>query len=242
MTAPVGAGRPLQVVQHLPHEHEGVLGEAIVARGIPLRRWRAWADPTAVPDLGDAAGLVVLGGDMNTDEEDRWPHLGPVRTLLADAVEKGVPTLALCLGAQLLAEASGGSVRHGTPEIGWVPLRQTAEGAADPIVGALPDGTAFFNAHADFITLPEGATLLASSADAPVHAFRVGAALGLQHHPEIDASFVAGYVEAPGVADYLEANGWTPEALVAEARRRNADHRRDGLRRFDAWLDSLATG
>ncbi len=231
--------RPVLVVQHLPHEHEGVLGEVLAASGVPTVRWRAWTEPDLPPALDDVAAMVVLGGDMNTDEGDRWPHLHVVRDLLARAVEADLPTLAICLGAQLLAEATGGSVAHGTPEIGWIPIEATPAGASDPVVGAVPSGTRFFNAHADFITAPPQAALLARSADCAVHAFRVGSALGLQYHPEIDASFVAGYVEAPGVEAYLGANGWTPEGLVHEARLRNAEHRRDGAALFTAWVRAL---
>lgn len=227
------------VVQHLPHEHDGVLGEALVTRGIEIQRCRAWTDP--IPDRpGDVDALVVLGGDMNTDEDDRWPHLAHVRSLLAHTIDAQTPTLAICLGAQLLAEAGGGSVRHGTPEIGWIPIEPTEAGQADPVVAAVPAGTRFFNAHADFITAPPGAEVLARSAGAPVHAFRLGNVLGLQYHAEIDASFVAGYVVADGVEAYLRDNAWTPEDLLAEARRRNADHRADGLALFHAWIDTWA--
>lgn len=228
----------LLVVQHLPHEHEGVLGEVLVTRDLDVVRCRAWAEPVPTTLEGMDA-LVVLGGDMNTDEEADWPHLREVRDLLRVALDEAVPTLGLCLGAQLLAEAGGGTVHHGTPEIGWIPIEQTGAGRADPVVSAVPDGTPFFNAHADYVSLPPGATLLSRSADTDVHAFRLSAALGLQHHPEIDASFVAGYVEAPGVARYLGANGWTPEELVSEARRRNAAHRAAGQALFEAWVDSI---
>lgn len=228
------------VVQNLPHEHAGVLGEALVVAGLPVTCWRAWASAATPPPLDVHDALVVLGGDMNTDEDDRWPHLHVARHLLVRAVEAEMPVLALCLGAQLLAEATGGSVRHGVPEIGWIPIRRTAAGDDDQVLSAVPDATPFFNAHADHIDMPPDATLLAISDDTAVHAFRVGTALGLQFHPEIDASFVAAYVEADGVAAYLGANGWTPEGLVTEARRRNAAHRAAGLALFRAWIGTAA--
>lgn len=225
------------VVQHLPHEHDGVLGEVLVRRGVAVTYLRAWEAPVpAEPTVHDR--LVVLGGDMNTDEDERWPHLRAVRDLLSAAVEQRVPTLALCLGAQLLAEATGGGVVHGRPEIGYIPIEVLRAGRADPVLRALPDGARMFNAHADHLTPGPQATVLARSRDTEVHAFRVGRALGLQFHPEIDASYVAAYVEAPGVAAYLAANRWSGPALVTEARRHNETHRRHGAALFDAWLDS----
>lgn len=232
------SGPAVLVVQHLPHEHSGVLGEVLVTTGCRVATARAWADPIPTdPTAFD--GIVVLGGDMNTDEGDRWPHLAEVRQLLADAVAAEVPTLGLCLGAQLLAEATGGAVRHGTPEIGYPQVFLTPSGRAHPVLAHAGDGSRWFNAHADHITAPPGSVLLAFSDGAAVHAFAVGSGLGLQFHPEIDASFVAGYVIADGVEAYLSANGWTGAALLDEARRRNEGHRAAGRALALAWVRSL---
>lgn len=244
MSHPSGPGRRARVlvVQHLPHEHSGVLGEVLELRGADVRLVRAWTgQPVPTAARGHDA-VVVLGGDMDTDQDDRWPHLRDARALLADAVATGVPALGICLGAQLLAEATGGSVHHGRPEVGYVPVRHTPSGRAHPVIGAVADGTPLFNAHRDHITAPPGATLLAYSDDVAVHAFAVGTGLGLQHHPEFDASMVAGYVEVDGVAEHLAAAGWRAEALLAEARRRNAAHRAAGAAVFGVWLDAVTAG
>lgn len=229
------------VVQHLPHEHAGVLGEVLARAGVSTVTWRAWAQPEMPGRLQEYRAVAVLGGDMFTDESDRWPHLNTVRDLLRKAVQADIPSLCLCLGAQLLAEACGGRVSHGTPEIGYIPITLTPSGRRDPVVSAVADGTSFFNADADQIHLPSQATLLAFSAATAVHAFRVGAAVGLQYHPEIDASFVAAYVEAPGVREYLQANDWTGEELLRQARLLNIAHRAAGQSLFAAWLDGVAT-
>ncbi|MGI9016333.1 MAG: glutamine amidotransferase-related protein [Euzebya sp.] len=106
------------VVQHLPHEHAGVLGEVLVRAGVSTVTWRAWAQPEMPGRLQEYRAVTVLGGDMFTDESDHWPHLNAVRDLLTQAVQADIPSLCLCLGAQLLAEACGRRVSHGTPEIG----------------------------------------------------------------------------------------------------------------------------
>jgi GMP synthase-like glutamine amidotransferase len=229
--------KPIAVLEHFPHEHAGVLGQVLDASGVPWHTVRLHAGEPVPGDPGALAGLVVLGGDMNTDEDDRYPHLAEERALLAASVAAGTPVLGLCLGAQLLAEATGGRVAHGQPEIGFVPVERTAAGRADALLEVFTDGSPTFNAHADVIAVGPDAVVLASSAQTLVHAFRVGpSAWGVQFHPEFEAAMVTGYVQAPGVPAYLRANGWEPEALLAEARRHDASHRRMGAALLERWV------
>ena len=91
------------VLQHLEHEPAGVLTDALAAGGhrADVRRlWRGDAVPGSTARL---AAVIVLGGDMNTDEEDAHPFLADERRLLGRCVADGVPVLGICLGAQLLA-------------------------------------------------------------------------------------------------------------------------------------------
>lgn len=223
------------VVQHLAHEHSGVLGEVLARRGDEVHEVRAWEGAPVPPDPRGFDAVVVLGGDMDTDQDDLFPHLADERRLLGDAVEAGVPALGLCLGAQLLAEATGGKVHHATPEIGYPAIRTLPSAAGDPVLARLVDGAGLFNAHRDVIGVGPTSDVLARSAATAVHAFRVGRSYGLQFHAEIDASYVATYIEVPGVPHYLRANGWEPHALLSEARRRNEEHRAVGRQLFEAW-------
>jgi GMP synthase (glutamine-hydrolysing) len=99
----------LLVVQHEPSTPPGLLADAAAATGVALDVVEAHRRQVPV-ELGEADGLVVLGGEMDADERDDYPHLERTMALLRDAAARNAPTLGICLGAQLAANALGGAV------------------------------------------------------------------------------------------------------------------------------------
>jgi GMP synthase (glutamine-hydrolysing) len=226
------------VLQHGPWGGPGVVGRQVVARGHELDVRAVYAGDEVPDDPPEA--LIVLGGQMCTDEKTAYPFLEQELALLGKCVASDTPALGICLGAQLLAEATGGSVRHDVPEIGYAPVRLSAAGREDPLMSRFIDGTPTFNAHRDFITAGPDAVVLASSDRAPVHAFRVGTRVyGLQFHPEMDAAQVERYANADQPGEYLRRHGWQPRDLIALARRHDVDHDRMGRQLADRWLDHV---
>jgi GMP synthase-like glutamine amidotransferase len=185
------------VVQHAAHEGLGALQDWLPDRDVhvhPIHPYQGARIPASVE--GDA--LIVLGGPMGCLDDDAAPWLPAVRSLLATAVADGVPTLGVCLGAQLLAVAAGGAVSRGAagPELGLGSV-DVASGDALLTPGTLP----VVQWHYDTVTqLPDDATLLASSASYRVQAFRVGeVAWGLQFHVEANADMVREWARLDGV-------------------------------------------
>src|SRR6478735_3049381 len=107
----------LLAIQHVPWEGPHRILDACGALHVHT------AKPLAgqpLPGHDEVAGAVVMGGPMNVDEVERFPALAAEREWLAAAVERGMPVLGICLGAQLLARALGAEVRAGEgPEIGF---------------------------------------------------------------------------------------------------------------------------
>jgi GMP synthase (glutamine-hydrolysing) len=133
-------------------------------------------------------GLIVLGGDMGDGDTDDFPWLEKLRERLREAHEIGLPTLGICLGAQLLASALGGEVRRGENglETGVVKLLPLDEAEGDDLLVGLTE--AFYSGamHQDAITqLPAGSVLLATGDDYPNQIFRCGSTWGVQFHPEV---------------------------------------------------------
>jgi len=196
------------------------LGEWLRAAGLELEERSAGAGDELPADLTGYAGLLVLGGPQSSlDSPAVSPELTGVRALLAQAVAADVPTLAICLGAQLLAQVGGGSTRVGVdgPEVGARLVAKRDAADADPLFAPLPLSPDVLQWHHDEIDrLPAGATLLASSPAYPNQAFRVGTSVyGLQFHVEPDAAVLRSWAEGDPVG--VAATGTDVEAVCAAA-------------------------
>lgn len=184
----------LLVVQHEPSSPPGLLATAAAATGVELLVVEAPGEPVPVA-MDGADGLVVLGGVMDADETDVYPHLARTMELLADAAARSAPALGICLGAQLAAAALGGRAYPGPAgeELGWTKVELTEAGRADPVVGALQEPVELFEWHHDTFDPPPGATILACGAVYPGQAFRLGSVVAVQFHPEVDGPLLAGW-------------------------------------------------
>ncbi|GAB2676584.1 type 1 glutamine amidotransferase [Thalassiella azotivora] len=213
-TGPGGAPRVL-VVQHEDRVPPGRFADLPGLAPTVLRPDRG--DP--VPATADGwDGLVVLGGTMAAWEDDRAPWLPAVRALLAAGVDDGTPVLGLCLGAQLLALATGGRVERGPdgPELGVTTVHRLAGTGADALAAALPETFPAPQGHHDAITgLPPDAEVLASTDRYPHQLVRVGErAWGAQYHPEADRPTFADWM-AGDAADLAE-QGLTVAGVLAD--------------------------
>ena len=177
-----------------------------------------WPDPPPSPSPargeGKIGGLMVFGGEMNVDQLDRYPYLLRVRQLMRETVDRGIPTLGICLGAQLLARAFGAAVtRAPVRELGFVPIWPTTAAVSDPLLAGLTAGDRFFQWHEDTFDLPAGAILLATGRAVPIQAYRVaGCGWGVQFHPEVDAAELAAWLR-PLKSQW----GRTSEEILLEA-------------------------
>ncbi len=135
--------------------------------------------------------VISLGGEMGAYDHDVAPWLSATKSLLAAAVTHRTPTLAICLGSQLLAAATGGTVTTGAqgPEIGAYLTAKRDAAEDDPLFDPLPMTPDVMQYHYDVVSsLPPGAVLLLSSTGYPNQAWRIGpAAWGLQFHIEPSA-------------------------------------------------------
>ncbi|MEM6482870.1 MAG: type 1 glutamine amidotransferase [Pseudomonadota bacterium] len=181
------------VLQHERIEHPGIFRSFLKEDG---HSWQAVEldEGEALPALDDFDALWVMGGPMDTWQEDAHPWLREEKQFIREAVrDRKIPYLGFCLGHQLLADALGGAVGPSeTPEIGIMDVQLTSEGASNAIFQGLPVRFNCLQWHsAEVSSLPDGARVLASSSACAVQAMSWGEhAFSMQFHIEIEANTV----------------------------------------------------
>lgn len=201
-------------LQHADFEGLGCIESWLLERGHRVdgaALYRGAVPP--VPDGFDA--LIVMGGPMNVHQHQAHPWLAREKAAIRAALAARKRVLGICLGAQLIADALGATVRRNAErEIGWWPVELNDAGRAQ--LPSLPSRFTAFHWHEDSYALPQGAQCLAGSAACAQQAFSYdgGRVLGLQFHLEVrldDARRWFEHERPPG-ARYVQ----TPEQILAQ--------------------------
>lgn len=190
-----------------------------------LRRVRLESAPLPPVDLSAWSGIVLGGGPFCvSDPEDGKSAVqrrveADLARLLDAVVPADLPFFGACYGIGTLGRHQGGLVDRTYPEpVGAVTVELTAAGRADPVLGAAPPSFQAFAGHKEGLTVPpEHAVVLASSAGAPVQAFRVGRNVyATQFHPELDVAGLTTRIEAYRFDGYFPPE--EADAVLAAAR------------------------
>lgn len=183
------------IFTHLQPEGSCMLGKTIADRGMRIRtintprrgseRGLGDIDPLR-PDL-----LVIMGGPVGVYQADDYPILQEEMDIIKARIEADLPTVGICLGAQLIAASLGARVYQGGQgkEVGWNSLSLTNAGRKSPVRHLDGAKTNMFHWHGDTFDLPDDAMLLATSNLYTNQIFSYGKnILGIQCHPEVHAA------------------------------------------------------
>jgi GMP synthase (glutamine-hydrolysing) len=167
------------------------------------------------PELSaDLAGIIITGSAASVLDREAWMLSAEERLRAVFSTE--TPTLGVCFGHQLLAQALGGEVSPNASGrcMSTIEVERTVD---DPLLADLPQTFHVNECHRDSVTqLPEGALAIASSAHDTHEAIRFGEACwGVQFHPEFDAEIMRGYIRAR--VELLEGEGLDPVGLAERA-------------------------
>ncbi len=223
------------VLRHLHIAHLGNLEGVLRDHGYDIRYVDvAEASPHGLPDPDL---VVVLGGDMGVYEKDEHGFLEGELAYLRERLAAERPTLGICLGAQLIAEALGETVRRGkTVEIGFREVTPTEAGRDSPLRHV--SGVPVMQWHSDTFGLPSGAVRLASSSAYSNEAFALGDyALAVQFHPELTADMYESWISG-GLVE-LASLDIDPDQLRRDALANGPAMEAASVAMFGEWLEAL---
>jgi len=234
------------VFQHVPYEPLGTLDPLLKEAGFRIRYVNFGREPESRPNLDGYEALIILGGPMNSDQIESHPNLITEVDIIREAVDRQLSVLGICLGAQLLAKALGGSVsRNKTREIGWYDVELTDAGSGDAVLSEFRAVTEVFQWHEDGIQLPPGTVHLASSDVSNVQAFRHGEHVyGFQFHLEVDQSLIERWLTVPANQGTLRDEAGRVDPDVVRRRSVESVNALEALSRatFSRWINRFEIG
>ncbi|PCD03071.1 glutamine amidotransferase [Sphingomonas spermidinifaciens] len=225
------------VVRHTPYEGIAGFRQPVEQAGYVIDRVDV-TDPTFAqidflsPDL-----VVLMGGPMGVYEVEENPWIAREVEALAGRLDRNLPVLGVCLGAQMIAAALGARVFPGpVKEVGFAPITINAAGQASPVRHLA--GVPVLHWHGDTFDLPPGVELLASSAHYAHQAYRRGPELlALQCHPEMGED--ERFEEWLDDVAYLAEAGTDPPAMRAAHETHGAGAVAAGRAVVGEWLAGL---
>lgn len=234
----------LLIIEHDDLDQPFRFGELLDDAGLPFDRVLLYAGDALPDDPTQFRAVLSLGGPQNVDEQDEHGWMRGELDFLRRAHQADVPVIGVCLGAQLLADALGGSVDKvdGAPEIGFTAIERTAAGAADPVMGQMPPAFRTIQCHGyEVRRTPAGATgPLASSGRTSVQAYRIGRSYGFQFHLEWTRSAIDAAMEKN--LDWAVASGLDPAEILEGVARDFDRYRAESDRLIRTLVDRITVG
>ncbi|MBI4488477.1 MAG: gamma-glutamyl-gamma-aminobutyrate hydrolase family protein [Deltaproteobacteria bacterium] len=228
-------------IQHIDCETLGTIADALRAEGLSTQLIQTFKDQPVPGEIGEALGLIVMGGPMAVYEQDRFPFLRQEIRLIENALQEEKPILGVCLGSQLLAAALGAKVTKGRKkEIGWYPISLTDAAMTDPLWSGMQSPFVAYHWHGDIFELPRAAFSLASSDLTRCQAFRCGDhAYGFLFHMEVTEKIIGQMVET--FTDELIEEDIDGDEIVRQEKDYLPSLQRIGEQVFGRWA-SLVKG
>jgi GMP synthase-like glutamine amidotransferase len=174
------------VFQHEPTEPLGYLEQVFCEQNVPFEYIRLY-ETGEVPRI-NATHLVFMGGPMSVNDEREYPYLKQEKELIRRSDGNRQKVLGICLGAQLIASATGAPVFHYIQETGWHELKKAPE--SDGILREFPEKFHVFQLHGETFEIPYGGRLLCTGDRVKNQGFRLNNCLGLQFHLEMTGEII----------------------------------------------------
>ncbi len=228
------------ILCHKTKDDLGSMKSVLEERGFTLDYILGYEDK--LKDLDDSQYdlAVILGGPMGVYESAEHPYLLNEVEYIKSRIDKDLPTLGICLGAQLMANALGSRVYKAEQdkETGWRELDVTEKGLKSVVRHFDKSKTKMTQAHQDTFDFPKGATLLATSPQFENQIYSYGKnALGFQCHPEADEKIIDAWVNKH--ESFFLAGDMTKESVAEETQKYLPTLKAQTALFLNEWLDEV---
>jgi GMP synthase (glutamine-hydrolysing) len=194
--------RSVLILQHVPWERPAILGDVLTENSLS---WvsRSFVYGPEPLNLSEISGLAVLGGPMNALDIVKHPGLHTEAELVRAVVDAGIPLVAICLGHQILSTALGAELHIGAAnEVGVGTVDVVSD---DRVLGSAGTTAPVLHWHHDVAEAPDGAIVVASTAETPNQAFRLGDVIfSMQFHIEVDRHMLDRWLAVDEMAEDLD--------------------------------------
>jgi len=229
------------IIQHLDIEPPALIADVLHETGHELDFVHVSKGEALPQSAHGFAGLIIMGGPQSANDT-HLPYIQAELQWLAQRMHEGLPTLGICLGAQIMAKAAGAAI-SASPlrELGWHPVFPTPDATSDSLFSSMPeDGVKVFQWHGETFSIPDAATPLVTHPEVPAQAFRLGKAqYGMQFHFEVDAPLIEQWIDA-GENERIHLGPEGINALRAQTSRNLDATRKYGRQIVLNWLSLLS--
>ncbi len=194
-----------QILQHVPFETGGYILDWLKNNKFIIEIIKLYQPNISLPEeYYDIDLLIVMGGPMSVHDEDKYTWLKKEKQFIKNQIDKNIPVLGICLGAQLIANIYNKQVSiTKQKEIGWFPIQVIQSNISQSL--QLPEQFITFLWHGEQFEIPTHAKLFASSQACPHQAFIMKKnIIGLQFHPEITLTMIKIMIENCYKHDYAD--------------------------------------
>lgn len=172
----------INVLQHTPNEGPGSIQEWAHLHHHDFYVYHPYQFGI-LPTAEETDFLVILGGPMSPNDDLPW--IKQERQLIKKLLDKQVPILGICYGAQQIVKTLGYQVKKApVKEVGWSPVSLRTS-----MIKGLPHELTVLHWHEEMFEIPKEAKVLFSNDNLTNQGFVLGhQAVGLQFHlePESD--------------------------------------------------------